>query len=75
MLVASCGGVAADFTGLWLPLSPDPVVKILVDSNRNGTLDWGDPSEEDDKTTWNAERGAIMLANIDDHSLRRRHPI
>ena len=43
-----------------------PVVDILADTNRNGQIDWTDPTEEANKTVWNATQGAIFLANIDD---------
>ncbi len=42
------------------------IVSILADNNRNGTIDWNDPTEEKNKTTWDATHGAIFLANIDD---------
>jgi protein-arginine deiminase len=51
------------------PPQPDSgaaVVDIIADNNRNGTLDWNDPTEEANKTTWDATHGAIFMANIDD---------
>ena len=43
-----------------------PVVELRADTNRNGTLDWNDPTEIANKNTWDATHGAIFLANIDD---------
>ncbi|MBX7114815.1 MAG: protein-arginine deiminase domain-containing protein [Myxococcaceae bacterium] len=65
---SACGGNAplSTLNADVYPVSNEPVVQIIADTNRNGTLDWGDPTEENDKTTWNATHGAIMLANIDD---------
>lgn len=65
--LAGCGtGPAHQFDDNFEPAVIAPVVRIIADSNRNGTLDFGDPTEENDKLTWNATRGAVMLANIDD---------
>jgi|CXWL01.1.fsa_nt_gi protein-arginine deiminase len=68
LVAAACGGNAPlpkfDDNFRWVVL--EPVVRIIADSNRNGTLDWGDPTEENDKTIWDATHGAVMLANIDD---------
>ena len=43
-----------------------PIVEVRADTNRNGTLDWDDPTEVQNKTTWDTTHGAIFLANIDD---------
>jgi len=45
---------------------PGPIVDLRADNNRNGTLDWDDPTEDQDEDTWNTTHGAIFLANIDD---------
>jgi protein-arginine deiminase len=47
---------------------PAPTALIIADTNRNGTLDWTDPTETDKtaKNEWTASHGAIFLANIDD---------
>jgi len=42
------------------------VVDIRADTNRNGTVDLTDPTEDADEETWNAKHGAIFLANLDD---------
>jgi protein-arginine deiminase len=41
-------------------------VDLRADSNRNGTIDLADPSEDEDEETWDASHGAIFLANLDD---------
>jgi protein-arginine deiminase len=43
-----------------------PVVELRADTNRNGTIDWDDPTEGMNKDKWDAKHGAIFLANIDD---------
>ena len=48
------------------PPSPTPVVDLRADNNRNGTIDWNDPTEDANEDTWDATHGAIFLANIDD---------
>jgi protein-arginine deiminase len=48
------------------PQPPALVVDLLADVNRNGTIDFGDPTEEQDKLTWDSSHGAVFLANIDD---------
>jgi protein-arginine deiminase len=45
---------------------PGPIVDLRADNNRNGTIDWDDPTEDQGEDTWNASHGAIFLANIDD---------
>src|SRR5262245_1440437 len=45
---------------------PTPIVELRADTNRNGTIDWADPTEVANKDTWDAKHGAIFLANIDD---------
>ena len=48
------------------PDSSTPVVDLRADTNRNGTIDWNDPTEDQNEDTWDATHGAIFLANIDD---------
>jgi protein-arginine deiminase len=48
--------------------NPGAIVDLRADVNRNGTIDFGDPNE-DSETGWDASRGAIFLANIDDDAL------
>jgi len=43
-----------------------PVVDLRADTNRNGTIDWDDPTEDQNEDTWDKAHGAIFLANIDD---------
>jgi protein-arginine deiminase len=49
---------------------PQSVIDLRADVNRDGTVDLGDPSEDDQEDTWDATHGAIFLANMDDDSLR-----
>jgi len=44
----------------------DPVIDVRADVNRNGTIDFNDPTEDANEQTWDANHGAIFLANIDD---------
>jgi protein-arginine deiminase len=44
-------------------------VDLRADTNRNGTIDFNDPSEDNDEGNWNASHGAVFLANIDDDQL------
>ncbi|MBW2453976.1 MAG: protein-arginine deiminase [Deltaproteobacteria bacterium] len=44
----------------------DPIIDIRADVNRNGSVDFADPSEDTNEQTWDANHGAIFLANIDD---------
>ena len=39
---------------------------LRADVNRNGTIDLNDPTEDQNEDTWDAEHGAIFLANVDD---------
>jgi protein-arginine deiminase len=48
------------------PPPPAPVADLVVDNNRSGALEPGDPTEEAGKNTWSKDSGAIFLANIDD---------
>ena len=45
---------------------PATEVDIRADTNRNGTIDMNDPTEDEGEDVWDATRGAIFLANIDD---------
>ena len=46
--------------------SQTPIVDLVVDANRSGLLEPGDPSEEQGKNAWDAQHGAVLLANLDD---------
>jgi len=45
---------------------PAAVVELRADTNRNGTIDWDDPTEALEKDTWSAKHGAVFIANLDD---------
>jgi protein-arginine deiminase len=49
--------------------SDKPVADLRADSNRDGEVRFEDDSDAN-KTDWNASRGAILLANIDDDDQR-----
>jgi protein-arginine deiminase len=42
------------------------VADIRADTNRDGVISFDDPSDDDNEHLWNAQQGAIFLANIDD---------
>ncbi len=50
------------------PTPPTPIVDLVVDANRSGLLEPGDPTEDTAaaKNTWDAHHGAVFLANLDD---------
>ncbi len=48
------------------PDAQAPIVDIRADNNRNGTIDWNDPTEDQNEDSWDQTHGAIFLANIDD---------
>jgi protein-arginine deiminase len=66
LLVASCGDNDHTATDAGPDAPGGPVVEIRADTNRNGTIDWNDPTEQTMKDSWDAKHGAIFLANIDD---------
>jgi len=45
---------------------PQPIADVIVDANRSGVLEPGDPTEEMGKNDWSAQSGAVFLANLDD---------
>jgi protein-arginine deiminase len=59
-----------DCDGRTPPCPPGyPVVDLRADVNRNGVVDLDAASEDDDEETWDADHGAIFLANLDDDEL------
>lgn len=46
--------------------APKSTLGIVVDANRDGTLDLANADGEGDHATWDAKHGAILLANLDD---------
>jgi protein-arginine deiminase len=42
------------------------VADLRADTNRDGVIRFDDPSDDDNEHIWNAQQGAIFLANIDD---------
>jgi protein-arginine deiminase len=47
-------------------VTPQPVVDIRADVNRDGEVSLDDPTEDQDEDSWDKDHGAIFLANIDD---------
>ncbi|MGI5864082.1 MAG: protein-arginine deiminase family protein [Myxococcales bacterium] len=45
---------------------PVPTLDLRADVNRDGVVDLEDPAEDLGEDTWDATRGAVFLANIDD---------
>ncbi|MRG93299.1 protein-arginine deiminase family protein [Polyangium spumosum] len=45
---------------------PKSPADLRADVNRNGTIDLDDPTEDQGEDTWDAQHGAIFLANVDD---------
>ena len=68
LLGSGCGSDGGGGGGT--PTSKGPIVNILVDTNRNGIIDLDDPTEDQGEDVWDATSGAILLANLDDDSLR-----
>ena len=59
-----------DCDGQTPPCPPGyPLVDLRADANRDGVVDTGEPSDDDDEERWDADRGAIFIANIDDDEL------
>lgn len=53
--------------GLTPPCPPGyPVVDLRADADRDGVVELDDPDEDRDEDRWEADHGAIFLANIDD---------
>jgi protein-arginine deiminase len=45
---------------------PQPMADLVVDSNRSGALELSDSSEDEHEDEWDAQHGAVFLANLDD---------
>ena len=59
-----------DCDGQTPPCPPGyPLVDLRADANRDGVVETGELSEDDDEERWDEERGAIFVANIDDDEL------
>lgn len=67
-LPAAAGIAAACSSDLGAP--PDVQPDLRADSNRDGEIRFDDSDKS--KTEWNKATGAVMLANIDDDTLRCR---
>jgi protein-arginine deiminase len=63
--LAGCGD-DEDLDGPDPPAPAGPIVDLRVDTNRNGTVDLDDPTEDENEDLWDANQGAIFMANIDD---------
>jgi protein-arginine deiminase len=42
------------------------VADLRADNNRDGVVSFTDPTEDSGEDVWNADHGAVFLANIDD---------
>ena len=47
-----------------------PIVDLLADTNRDGIVDLNDDTDDIDEDFWDAEAGAVFLANLDDDEQR-----
>ncbi|AKT38609.1 protein-arginine deiminase family protein [Chondromyces crocatus] len=63
--VGGAGGVGGD-GGSGGASSARAIVDLRADVNRDGVVDLNDPDDDVNEDTWDAARGAIFLANIDD---------
>ncbi len=67
-----CEKPKATLEGSTLPVRIDPAtpsIDLRADVNRNGIIDL-DAADDDKEDTWDAQHGAIFLANIDDDAAR-----
>ena len=46
------------------------VVDIRADNNRDGVVSFDDDADDEEETVWNAQHGAVFIANIDDDQER-----
>ncbi|MBX3201085.1 MAG: protein-arginine deiminase [Labilithrix sp.] len=67
--LAACAANESDGSSSGAAPEPDVLADLRADSNRDGTISFDDDSDAQ-KTAWDAESGAIFLANIDDDSER-----
>lgn len=49
-----------------LPTETGPIADLRADTNRDGEIKFDDPADDDGEDVWNADHGAVFLANIDD---------
>lgn len=63
-LIAGCGDDAATPPGP-PPPPPPPPVRLLVDTDRDGMIE-DNAQDSANHATWSAQRGAVLLANVDD---------
>ncbi|MBX3263348.1 MAG: protein-arginine deiminase [Labilithrix sp.] len=66
--LVACAANDTDDAGGAAP-EPDVLADLRADSNRDGTISFDDDSDTH-KTTWDADNGAVFLANIDDDDER-----
>jgi protein-arginine deiminase len=62
--LAGCGGSTEDKPAA--PKPPPVYIDIGVDANRDGVVDFADPTDQDRENEWDADTGASFLANLDD---------
>ena len=49
-----------------VPTEPTFSIDLRADTNRDGIIDFEDPSDDDGEDEWTVDQGAIFLGNIDD---------
>ena len=51
---------------LFSEITPEVIIDLRADVNRDGVVDLADPTEDENEDIWDSNQGAIFLANIDD---------
>ncbi len=70
LIAIGAAGCGDDENTVKPPPKVEAIADLRADVNRNGTIDLDDPTEDQAEDTWGPDHGAILLANIDDDSLR-----
>ena len=67
LLIAGCVGLSGcSSSDNNAPTTPQPIVDLRVDVNRDGLISLDDPTDDEGEEAWSAERGAVFLPNVDD---------
>ena len=51
---------------LFSETTPEVIIDLRADVNRDGVVDLTDPAEDENEDIWDSNQGAIFLPNIDD---------
>ncbi|HMR08926.1 MAG TPA: hypothetical protein PKA88_24265, partial [Polyangiaceae bacterium] len=67
LLIAGCVGLSGcSSSDNNAPATPQPIVDLRVDVNRDGLISLDDPTDDEGEEAWSAERVAVFLPNVDD---------